>query len=155
MGANSAPIDYVVRRDKPAGWDPDQDATNEHEKLRYQLPLAGPKFASDSKVVFGLVNDALIGTEGATWVEEVANKNCGRMQYLRLVAHYEGDAQLSRRATAAKADQAKTYFRGHANFSFESFLTVWTRSYRALEKRGEVVLEDTETTKLLAKIQVP
>jgi hypothetical protein len=43
-GRNFAPIAYVIRPDKPAGWDLEVDATTEYEKLMYQLPLAGVAF---------------------------------------------------------------------------------------------------------------
>ena len=44
FGRNFAPIAYIIRPDKPAGWDPAVDATTEYEKLMYQLPLARVAF---------------------------------------------------------------------------------------------------------------
>jgi hypothetical protein len=40
-GQNYCPIAYVIRPDKPAGWDPVVDAVNDYERLMYQLPLNG------------------------------------------------------------------------------------------------------------------
>ncbi len=40
-GRNYCPLAYVIRPDKPDGWDPLVDATNDYERLMYQLPLNG------------------------------------------------------------------------------------------------------------------
>ena len=49
-GVGGAPLDYVIRKDMPAGWDPQVDATNDHEKLKYQLALNGPAFGHRDSV---------------------------------------------------------------------------------------------------------
>ena len=48
-GRNYCPIAYVIRPDKPQGWDPVVDATTEYERLMYQLPLAGVAFEQDNE----------------------------------------------------------------------------------------------------------
>ena len=40
-GRNYCPIAYVIRPDKPVGWDPVVDAATDFERLMYQLPLQG------------------------------------------------------------------------------------------------------------------
>ena len=76
-----SPIAYIIRPDKPAGWDPEVDATMEYEKLMYQLPLAG---------VFSLIQLAVVQTAAETWIFDAATARNRRaaMQALRL--HYEG-----------------------------------------------------------------
>jgi hypothetical protein len=43
-GRNYCPLAYVIRPDKPIGWDPLIDATTDYECLMYQLPLSGPAY---------------------------------------------------------------------------------------------------------------
>jgi hypothetical protein len=100
-GRNYSPIAYVIRPDKPQGWDPVVDATNDYERLMYQLPLAGVAFDQDNERVFSLIQLAVVQTAAETWIFDAVAARDGRaaMQALRL--HYEGEAELE--ICAAKA----------------------------------------------------
>ena len=78
FGRNFAPIAYIIRPDKPAGWDPEVDATTEYEKLMYQLPLAGVAFEQDNERVFSLIQLAVVQTPAETWIFEAAAARDGR-----------------------------------------------------------------------------
>ena len=54
-GRNYCPIAYVIRPDKPAGWDPEVDAVNNYKRLMYQLPLNGVAYNHDNKTVFSFI----------------------------------------------------------------------------------------------------
>jgi hypothetical protein len=47
-GRNFCPIAYIIRPNKPAGWDPAANVTTEYEKLMYQLPLNGVAYNEDN-----------------------------------------------------------------------------------------------------------
>ena len=51
-GCNFCPIAYVIRPDRPVGWDPAADATTDYERLRYQLALNGIAYEQDNEAVF-------------------------------------------------------------------------------------------------------
>lgn len=78
-GPNYCSIAYVIRPDKPAGWDPEVDATTEYEKLMYQLPLARVAFEQD--------NEQLAGTASTRWgltviLQYVASTNVRRLGWI-------------------------------------------------------------------------
>ena len=60
-GVDDVPLTYVIRRDKPAGWNPETDAANEEEKLIYQVALFGAAFEDDNKVVFSKLMEVTLG----------------------------------------------------------------------------------------------
>jgi hypothetical protein len=61
-GRNYCPIAYVIRPDKPAGWDHAVNAVNDYEQLMYQLPLNGIAFKQDNETVFSFIQLAVVYT---------------------------------------------------------------------------------------------
>jgi len=69
-GVGDVPLSYVIRRDKPAGWDPETDAANEEEKLIYQVPLTGPEFEADNKTVWNKLLELTQGEPAYEWIRQ-------------------------------------------------------------------------------------
>jgi hypothetical protein len=67
-GRNYCPIAYVIRPDKPAGWDPAVDATTDYERLMYQLPLVGIAYDQDNAAVFSMIQLAVVHSPAETWI---------------------------------------------------------------------------------------
>ena len=59
---------YVIRPDKPAGWDPATDAVHNYERLMYQLPLNEIAFKQDNETVFSFIQLAVVHTQAETWI---------------------------------------------------------------------------------------
>ena len=73
-GRNYCPIAYVIRPDKPDGWDPVADAVNDYERLMYQLPLAGIAYEQDNETVFSFIQLAVVHTQAETWIRPCPRK---------------------------------------------------------------------------------
>ena len=118
-GRNYSPIAYVIRPDKPAGWDPNVDATTEYEKLMYQLPLAGQAFEQDNERAFSLIRLAVVQTPAETWIFDAAAARNGRAAMHALRLHYEGKAELDIRATKAKQELDTLTYTNECSMSFK------------------------------------
>jgi hypothetical protein len=88
-GRNYCPISYVIRPDKPAGWDPNRDASTDYEKLMYLLPLNGVAYNRDNETVFSLIQLAVLQTPAETWIFDAVAGRDGRlaMRSLRSLLH--------------------------------------------------------------------
>ena len=65
-GRNYCPIAYVIRHDRPAGWDPITDVMTNYESLMYQLALNGVAYDQDNEAVFSLIQLAVVHTPAET-----------------------------------------------------------------------------------------
>ena len=155
FGRNFAPIAYIIRPDKPAGWDPEVDATTEYEKLMYQLPLAGVAFEQDNERVFSLIQLAVVQTPAETWIFEAAAARNGRaaMQALRL--HYEGEAELDIRATKAQQELDTLVYTNERTMPFETLITRLNKAYNVLKKHGQEFTDRSKVEQLAKRIKNP
>jgi hypothetical protein len=154
-GRNYSPIAYIIRPDKPAGWDPDVDATTEYEKLMYQLPLAGQAFEQDNERVFSLIQLAVVQTPAETWIFDAAAARNGRaaMQALRL--HYEGEAELDIRATKAQQELDTLAYTNERSMPFETMITRLNKAYNVLKKHGQEFTDKSKVEQLAKRIKNP
>ena len=155
FGRNFAPIAYVIRPDKPAGWDPAVDAATEYEKLMYQLPLAGVSREQDNERVFSLIQLAVVQTPAETWIFEAAAARDGRaaMQALRL--HYEGEAELDIRATKAQQELDTLVYTNERTMPFETLITRLNKAYNVLKKHGQEFTDKSKVEQLAKRIKNP
>ena len=101
-GRNYCPLAYVIRPDKPAGWDPVNDATTDYERLMYQLSLNGPAYDRDNEAVFSYIQLAVLQTLAENWIFDAVPGRDGRAAMRALRDHYQGEAELDVRATKAQ-----------------------------------------------------
>jgi hypothetical protein len=101
-GWQYCPLAYVIRPDKPAGWDPLTDAMTDYERLMYQLPLAGVVYNRDNKTVFLMIQLSVVQTAAETWIYDHVPGQDGRGAMQALRNHYEGEAELNVRASKAQ-----------------------------------------------------
>jgi len=155
FGRNYSPIAYVIRPDKPAGWDPEVNAATEYEKLMYQLPLAGQAFEQDNERVFSLIQLAVVQTPAETWIFDAAAARNGRaaMQALRL--HYEGEAELDIRATKAQQELDTLVYTNERSMPFETMITRLNKAYNVLKKHGQEFTDKSKVEQLAKRIKNP
>ncbi len=91
-GRNYCPLAYVIRPDKPQGWNPLVDATTDYERLIYQLPLNGVAFNRNNEAVFSYIQLAVLQTAAETWIFDAVAGRDGRAAMRALRDHYEGEA---------------------------------------------------------------
>ncbi len=65
-GRQYCPLAYIIRPDKPAGWDALTDAITDYERLMYQLPLAGVVYNHYNKTVFSMIQLSIVQTAAET-----------------------------------------------------------------------------------------
>jgi hypothetical protein len=59
---------YVIRRDKPVGWDPSTAAVNDGDCMMYQVSPAGPEFEADNKMVWTKLLELIQGESAYEWI---------------------------------------------------------------------------------------
>lgn len=147
-GSGSVPLDYVIRRDKPAEWNPATDAANEHEKIKYQVSLQGPEFQADDQAVFLKLKELTQGEPAYEWVREFEGNMSGRRAMQSLRTHFEGLGEVSKRVTLAESAIQNAHYRNEFTFSFEKYATKLKQAYTILEKHGQPHAKKTQVKRL-------
>jgi len=98
-GISGVPLSYVIRKEEYSDVaPPDEDAV---EQLVRLAPLNGMSYLEDKKRVYRIIRDAVSGTDGWTWMQDVRNED-GRQAMTRLRDHYDGPGAKTRRVQDAK-----------------------------------------------------
>ena len=77
-GIASMSILYVIRKDKPAGWDPVTDADSDKERIMYQVLLAGSVFDTNNKRVWDELKKVTLAIGAFKWIKTYEATNDGR-----------------------------------------------------------------------------
>ena len=154
-GRNYCPIAYVIRPDKPAGWDPMVDATTDYERLMYQLPLNGPAYNRDNEVVFSFIQLAVLQTLAENWIFDAIPGRDGRAAMRALRDHYQGEANLDVRATKAQQTLDTLTYTSEKNMPFETMITTLNKAYNSLKRQGQEFTDRTKVEQLAKRIKNP
>ena len=159
QGVNGVPTSYVIRRDKPAGWTPDQ-ALTESEKLKYQVPLTGAAYDRDNEVVWSLLHNCCVGTPVYDWIREYGDTKDGRSAWRALVAKCEGTESMNKRLSVANniisMDSSKgggAHWVNEHTFSFEKYSTSLHKAYSTIQKYRNTTAPETMVQRLLDGIR--
>ena len=159
MGVTNVPISYVIRRDKPQDWTPDQAAT-ESEKLRYQVPLNGAAFTKDNEVVWSLLHNCCVGTPVYDWIRQYNDTKNGRGAWRALVAKCEGTESMNKRLGAANniisMDSTRgggTHWQNEHSFTFEKYSTSLHKAFSTIAKYRNETAPETMVQRLLDGIR--
>lgn len=154
-GRNYCPIAYVIRPDKPLGWNPAVDATTDYERLMYQLPLNGIAYDQDNEAVFSMIQLAVVHTPAETWIYDHVPGRDGRGAMKALRDHYEGEAELDVRATKAQQTLNTLVYTNEKTLAFEVMITKLNKAYNALKRQGQEFTDKTKVEQLAARIKNP
>jgi hypothetical protein len=154
-GRNYCPVAYVIRPDKPAGWDPELDAVTKYEKLMYQLPLNGAAYNQDNEQVFSMIQLAVVQTVAMTWINDAVAARDGRGAMLALRAHYEGEAELDVRATKAQQELDTLVYTNERTMTFEAMITRLNKAYIVLKKHRQEFTDKSKVEQLAKRIRNP
>jgi hypothetical protein len=89
------PLSYVARElEEPI--DP-EDNTDYLTTLVYRAPLRGPTYVADRRQVHQLLTGKVLGEQAEEWIRDDKTKQNGRIDFLNLQTHYEGEGNVSRR----------------------------------------------------------
>jgi len=154
-GRNYCSIAYVIRPDKPLGWDPAIDAVNDYERLMYQLPLEGIAFEQDNETVFSLIQLAVVHTQAETWIYDHVPGRDGRGAMRALRNHYEGEAELDVQASKAQQVLDTLVYTNEKIMTFEAMITKLNKAYNALKRQGQEFTEKSKVEQLAKRIKNP
>lgn len=154
-GRNYCPIAYVIRPDKPAGWDPAIDAVNDYERLMYQLPLNGVAYDQDNETVFSFIQLAVVHSQAETWIYDHVPGRDGRGAMRALRSHYEGEAELDVQASKAQQVLDTLVYTNEKQMTFESMITKLNKAYNALKRQGQEFTEKSKVEQLAKRIKNP
>ena len=154
-GRNYCPLAYVIRPDKPDGWDPLVDATNDYERLMYQLPLNGMAYNRDNEAVFSYIQLAVVQTAAETWIFEAVPGRDGRAAMKALRGHYEGEAELDVQANKARQILEDLVYTNEHTMAFESMITKLNKAYNTLKRQGQEYTDKSKVEQLAKRIKNP
>jgi hypothetical protein len=154
-GRQYCPLAYVIRPDKPAGWDPIVDAATDYERLMYQLPLNGVAYNQDNETVFSYIQLAVLQTPAETWIFDAVAGRDGRAAMLALRHHYEGAAELDVRDSKARKVLDDLVYTSERNMPFESMITALNKAYNVLKKQGQEFTDSYKVEQLAKRIKNP
>jgi hypothetical protein len=124
------------------------------EERMFQIPLNGPGYQEDSRAVYRLLKSFLIDTAGWAWIESFNATENGRGAFWAWANHYNGQGELSKRTSLAKASVESLHYKNERSMSFEKYTELLTKCFTTLDKDEEERLTDRQKVgKLLKGIQ--
>ena len=106
----------------------------------------------DKKQVYCIMHDALTGTDGWMWIQDVKNED-GRLAIKQLCNHYNGPGTQTHRVQDAKECLKVCHYKSETMFSFKHYVTVLKECFATLEKDEHLVTECNKIDFLLDGIQ--
>ena len=154
-GVTGISLDYVIRKDMPAGWDPATDASNEHEHLKYQVALTGPIFETDAQTVYKKLGELTLDEEAYTWIESEETSMNGRRAWLCLTDHFESAQWVGRCVTEAEKILKDASYTNEYTYSFEKLMAALHNAYVVLEKNDQPYNDRMRVKRLAQAINMP
>ena len=100
----------------------------------YQVPLKGPVYKADNRLVYSMLKAACIQTDAWAWIQGHDATYDGRKAWLALVGHYNGTAELNRRVARANNEIDKLHYKDGRLFSFEKYATKMKEAFQVIDK---------------------
>jgi hypothetical protein len=149
---HNIPLAYVIR--ETAVPQAGQIYQSEHHRIIAITPLMGAAYEEDNRKVFDLLKSWTINGLAWTWMRAHNATRNGRLAWLALVDHFEGDAQRDHVKDAAYASiAAARYYGDKKKFTFETYVSIHQEAYADLEQYGEVISEEKRVRDLLTNIK--
>ena len=149
-GAIGEELVYVVR-------DPvvPTEFVDDVQERMFEIAHEGPGYQKDSRTVYQLLESYLQDHPGAfSWIEGHRATQDGREAYLAWTGHYNGDGELTKRVSYAKARLERIYYRNEQSYPFERFTSELARCFVTLDKKPSTRMTDTQKVDhLFSKIQ--
>ena len=122
------------------------------EELILLAPLHGTPYLEDKKRVYRIIRDAISGTDGWTWMQDVRNED-GRQAIKSLRDHYDGPGAKTRRVQDAKERLKICAYKSETTFPFERYVSVLKDCFATLEEDERAITERDKLDYLLDGIQ--
>ena len=146
-GVLGEPIRYVVRSAVPP-----TVFVDDTEERMYQLPLAGPSFEEDNRAVYRKLKSFLIETPGWAWIESFDAREDGRGAFWSWSDHYNGQGELSKRTSLAKARIQNLFYKNERSLPFEKVTEHLTKAFLTLDKDVDEKLSERQKVEKLLRV---
>jgi len=115
------PLIHVIR-DKEANnvAPPREDSIQE---LVHLAPLGGSIYMEDKQRIYCIIRDAVLGTKGWTWMQDIKNKH-SRLAIKNLCNHYEGPGARTHGVQDAKETLKACHYKSKTTFHFQSYVSI-------------------------------
>jgi len=139
-GVGNMPLAYIIRPRVGR----DHVFHSKADRNKYMLSLNGPTFDRNNKMVYAAIKAACLNTEAWAWIEDADEEQDGRLAWKRLIEHYNGTAELSKRVERAKEELRQLFYKNEASFSFDSYVTKLKRIFSTLNKDDDEQLSEKQ-----------
>ena len=151
IGAQEAPMNYLIRETQSAGFIP----RNSKEELRYALPLQGRKYDKDNSLLFSMLTVATLNTPAQTYVDAYKTTLDGRAAMIALRDHYDGDASNNKKLVKYQNTIAHLEYHSERTATWEFVSNSLVKAYQWMElRKGQTYTQDIKVMKLASMIKV-
>ena len=151
IGAQGAPIVYVVREDENEFFD---QAIDYDDAINQALTLGGAEFKVDARTVHQIIlKNVHEDSDAYTYIKPLLRHQDGRRDHLALKDRYASEATKQALINAAKATLANLRYKSERSFSFEKFSSKLQKAYDDLELNGRPVHNSDIVDELWPRIQ--
>lgn len=136
-GRNDLPLDYLLREiEPPLQYEPRTKSFDTFEELaKHTVPLSGPKYTSDNKLLYELLIDLLYDTTAMSLLPKGHEKaKDGREVYLTICNYYkrtQGQVGMNKSAEQALS---QCNYRGGPRESFSKFVDDLQHAFKLFDK---------------------
>jgi hypothetical protein len=149
------PLNYVIRDNEIPN--PNAVYMTISETLIQNAGLVGPQFDRDNERVYGILKQLILKGPAWSYISlDIDRSAHGRLAWMALRAHYEGESFMNKQKEEAYAALDAVHYKGErSTFTFEHFTNILTKAYNDLQRFGEPVIETKKVRDLLSKITDP
>jgi len=137
QGISGVPLCYVIQKEESLDVaPPGEDAVEEMIRL---APLRGTTYLEDKKRVYQIIRDAVSGTDGWTWMQDVRNED-GHQAIKSIRDHYDGPGAKMRRVQDSKEQLKVCTYKSETMFPFEQYVLVLKDCFATLEEDERAIM---------------
>ena len=142
FGVDGVPLNYVICiNNAPDHTTVFQDFT---DKFVACSPLTGPAFDADKRKVHQILVSFTQGELSEDWLKPFKRLKNGRIDFIELRRHFQGEGNASRRIAIAERMEQTLHYRNERAMAFEVFLSKVQRMYNIFEQQNEGRTEDAK-----------
>jgi len=110
------------------------------EELIHLAPLHGTPYLEDKKRVSCIIRDAISGTDGRTWMQDVQNED-GRQAMKCLQDHYDSPGAKTYHIQDAKECLKICVYKNETTFSFIQYVSILKEYFVTLKEDKRATTE--------------
>jgi len=98
----------------------------------------GPSYLVDKKWVYQVIRDAVSGTDGWTWIQDIKNKH-SRLEIKCLQDHYDGPGPKTHCVQDIKERLKVCVYKSEITYSFEQYVSILKECFATLEDNERAI----------------